>query len=97
VLAVSVLGPLTVTRDRAAVALGSVRQRAVLGLLALHHGTCLHREAIIDALWAERPPASAVAEVQGYISRLRQLLRPGIRPGPQIAQAHTRVLRQQLS
>ena len=69
-----VLGPLTAWRDGAAVALGSARQRAVLGLLALHADVGLHRDAIIDALWGEQPPASAVPEVQGYVSRLRRLL-----------------------
>lgn len=70
---IEVLGPLAVWRDRAQLMLGSARQRAVFGLLGLHWGTSLHRDAIIDALWGETPPASAVAEVQGYISRLRKL------------------------
>lgn len=69
---VSVLGPLTAWRDGVPLMLGSTRQRAVLGLLALQPS--VHRDAIIDLLWGERPPASAVAEVQRYISRLRKLL-----------------------
>jgi len=51
-------------------------QRAVLGLLALHSGTGLSRSAIIDALWPDDPPATAVPMVQSYISRLRSLLGP---------------------
>jgi DNA-binding SARP family transcriptional activator len=74
---IDVLGPLAAWRQGARVALGSVRQRAVLGLLALHHGIGLHRDAIVDALWGEQPPASAVAEVQGYLSRIRRLLGVG--------------------
>ncbi len=74
---IDVLGPLAAWREGARVALGSVRQRAVLGLLALHHGTGLHRDVIIDALWDEQPPTSAVAEVQGYLSRIRHLLGAG--------------------
>ena len=70
---IAVLGPLTAWRDNAQLALGSARQRGVLGLLALHWGTSLHREAIIDALWGKSPPASVVTEVQGYVSRLRKL------------------------
>jgi DNA-binding SARP family transcriptional activator/DNA-binding XRE family transcriptional regulator len=69
---VSVLGPLTAWRDGVPLTLGSARQRAVLGLLALQPS--VHRDAIIDLLWGERPPASAVAEVQRYVSRLRKLL-----------------------
>jgi DNA-binding SARP family transcriptional activator/DNA-binding XRE family transcriptional regulator len=74
-LRIDVLGPLTVQYNGRPLALGSVRQRALLGLLALHHGTGLHRDAIIDALWDDQPPSSVVAEVQGYIWRLRKLLR----------------------
>lgn len=76
-LGLEVLGPLSAWRDGMPVMLGSARQRAVLGLLALHAGTGLHRDAIIDALWGEQPPASAVAEVQGYVSRLRKIAGPG--------------------
>jgi DNA-binding SARP family transcriptional activator/DNA-binding XRE family transcriptional regulator len=74
---IDVLGPLAVWQEGSRLALGSVRQRAVLGLLALHHGIGLHRDGIVDALWGEQPPASAVAEVHGYISRIRRLLGAG--------------------
>jgi DNA-binding SARP family transcriptional activator/DNA-binding XRE family transcriptional regulator len=74
---IDILGPLLAWRDGTRLALGSARQRAVLGLLALHAGTGVHRDEIIDVLWGERPPASAVAEVQGYVSRLRRLLGHG--------------------
>jgi DNA-binding SARP family transcriptional activator len=51
-----------------------VAQRAVLGMLALHANTAVHREALIDALWGDEPPDTAVAMIQSYISRLRRLL-----------------------
>jgi large subunit ribosomal protein L1 len=73
---VEVLGPIAATRAGQPVPLGPARQRAVLGLLALHQGGWLHRDAIIDALWGERPPASAAGKVQGYVSRLRRVLDP---------------------
>jgi DNA-binding SARP family transcriptional activator len=73
----AVLGPLAVWRDMAPVALGPARQRAVLGLLAVHEGSGLSRAAIVDALWGEEPPPTAREMVQGYISRLRRLLWPG--------------------
>jgi len=69
-----VLGPLAAWRDGASVELGPPRQRAVLGLLALEPDTLVHRETIIDALWGERPPATAVNLVQTYVSRLRRAL-----------------------
>ena len=75
---INVLGPLAAWRGGEPLALGPARQRAVLGLLALHAGTGVHRDAIIDLLWDERPPASAVAKVHGYLSRLRKLLGDGV-------------------
>jgi DNA-binding SARP family transcriptional activator/DNA-binding XRE family transcriptional regulator len=76
-LRIEILGPLTVWRDGTPVALGSARQRAVLGMLALHPETGLHRDTLIDLLWGEQPPASAVPEVQGYVSRLRAVMDGG--------------------
>ena len=73
-LRIEILGPLTVWRDGTPIALGPARQRAVLGMLALHPETGLHRDALIDLLWGEQPPASAVPEVQGYVSRLRTIM-----------------------
>lgn len=73
-LRISVLGPVTAWRDGAFLPLGPEMQRAVLGLLALHANTALHREFLIDSLWGDEPPASAVAMVQCYVSRLRRLL-----------------------
>ncbi len=75
-LRLGVLGPLTAWREGRPVALGPVRQRAVLGLLAMHPDAGLRRTAIIDALWGDDPPAAAVAIIQGYISRIRRLLGP---------------------
>ena len=60
-----------------AVKLGSLRQRVVLGLLALHWPTGVPRDVIVDVLWGERPPRSAVPQVQAYVSQLRRLLDPG--------------------
>lgn len=79
-LRISALGPLTASLDGAFILLGPEMQRAVLGLLALHANTALHRDVLIDALWGDEPPDTAVAMIQSYISRLRRLLaapRPG--------------------
>jgi DNA-binding SARP family transcriptional activator/Flp pilus assembly protein TadD len=72
-----ILGPVAAWRDEAPVALGPIRQRAVLALLALHADAGLSRAAIIDALWSDDPPETAVTMVQGYITRIRRLLGPG--------------------
>jgi len=73
-LRISVLGPLTASLDGTFTLLGPELQRAVLGLLALHANTAVHRDVLIDALWADEPPDTAVAMVQSYVSRLRRLL-----------------------
>jgi DNA-binding SARP family transcriptional activator/transcriptional regulator with XRE-family HTH domain len=79
---VAVLGPLLAWRDGAPVALGPPRQRALLGLLALHHGAPVHHDEIIDVLWGPRPPASAGTQIHGYISRRRGRRDPAQAPGP---------------
>ncbi|HEY3906974.1 MAG TPA: BTAD domain-containing putative transcriptional regulator [Streptosporangiaceae bacterium] len=71
-----VLGPVTAWRDGARISLGGPRQRAVLGLLALTPDRLVHRATIIDALWGEAAPSTAVHLVQVYISRLRRSLAP---------------------
>ncbi|HEY2577868.1 MAG TPA: helix-turn-helix domain-containing protein, partial [Streptosporangiaceae bacterium] len=63
-LRISVLGPVAAWRDGSFVPLGPAPQRAVLGLLALNANTALHREVLIDALWADTPPPTAVAMIQ---------------------------------
>ncbi|HEV2371744.1 MAG TPA: BTAD domain-containing putative transcriptional regulator, partial [Streptosporangiaceae bacterium] len=75
-LRLRVLGPLEAWRAGSAIPLGPARQRAVLGLLCLQQGMALHRDAIIDMLWGNRPPRAAVGTVQSYVSRLRHLLDP---------------------
>jgi DNA-binding SARP family transcriptional activator/Tfp pilus assembly protein PilF/DNA-binding XRE family transcriptional regulator len=79
-LRLHVLGPLVARRNGTAIELGGARRRAVLGLLALSAGSLVHREAIIDMLWPDDPPASALNLIQVYVSRLRRLIDPEPRP-----------------
>jgi DNA-binding SARP family transcriptional activator len=74
------LGPLAVWRDAHPVVQGAAVRRAVLGLLALHPNTGLHRDMIIDALWPANPVASAANRVQAHVSALRRVLDPGRSP-----------------
>ncbi len=73
-LRLSILGSLVANSDGLPVTLGRGMQRAVLGLLALHPNMTLSREAIIDALWGDNPPATAVSMIQSQVSKLRRLL-----------------------
>lgn len=72
-----VLGPLQAWRDGTSIDLGQSGQRAVLGLLALSPNGLVSRKVIIDALWGDHPPTTAVSLVQSHVSRLRRTLEPG--------------------
>jgi DNA-binding SARP family transcriptional activator/tetratricopeptide (TPR) repeat protein len=76
----AVLGPLEAWRAGGQAGLGPVRQRAVLGLLAITPDELVSRESVIDALWGEDPPATAVNLVQAHVSKLRRILDPGRSP-----------------
>jgi DNA-binding SARP family transcriptional activator/transcriptional regulator with XRE-family HTH domain len=76
----AVLGPLEAWRSGTRVGLGPLRQRALLGLLAVSPDELVSRESLIDALWGEDPPATAVNLVQAHVSRLRRVLDPGRSP-----------------
>ncbi|MEV6342885.1 BTAD domain-containing putative transcriptional regulator [Actinoplanes sp. NPDC051851] len=71
-----VLGRLGVERDRQPVALGPIQQQVVLGILLLHGGRPLGVPQIIDAVWGDAAPASAVNLVQRHVSGLRRALEP---------------------
>jgi len=67
-----ILGPLEVRSESGPVALGGVKQRAVLAVLLLHPNESVHVERLALAVWGEDVPASAVKTVQVYVSRLRK-------------------------
>jgi DNA-binding SARP family transcriptional activator len=62
-----------------AIAIGAGKRRALLGLLLLHVNEAVPAERLIDELWDERPPATAVNALQVYVSQLRKEL--GTRDG----------------
>ncbi|GIH16702.1 AfsR/SARP family transcriptional regulator [Rugosimonospora africana] len=75
-----VLGPVRAWRDATELDLGPAGQRALLGVMALADGQPLARSELVDALWGERPPASATNVIQTYVKHLRRLLEPARRP-----------------
>ncbi len=80
-LRLAVLGPLEAWMDGTPLYLGPPGQRVVLGLLAAEPGVSVSRDTVIDVLWGQEPPSTAVSLVQSYVSRLRKLLAPpGKRP-----------------
>ena len=73
------LGPLEARGDDdAPLALGPRKQRALLALLLLHANRTVARERLLDELWGETPPETAVTSVQVYVSRLRKSLPDGV-------------------
>jgi DNA-binding SARP family transcriptional activator len=72
-LFVGLLGPLALRRAGREVHIGSAKQRLVLGALAVA-GRALSTDELIDVLWADDPPATAVGTLQTHVSRLRALI-----------------------
>jgi len=70
-----VLGPLEARDDSGQpLAPGRRKQRLLLALLLLRANTIVPVATIADGLWGERPPRSATANLQSYLSDLRRLL-----------------------
>jgi DNA-binding SARP family transcriptional activator/tetratricopeptide (TPR) repeat protein len=69
-----ILGPLEVSHNGRAVALGGPKQRALLALLLQGGNEVISSDRLIEDLWGERPPATAAKSLQVHISRLRKAL-----------------------
>jgi DNA-binding SARP family transcriptional activator/ABC-type branched-subunit amino acid transport system substrate-binding protein len=69
-----ILGPFEVANRGRSLALGGAQQRALLALLVIHRNQVLTTDRLIDELWGEQTPATAVKTLQGYISNLRKVL-----------------------
>lgn len=69
-----VLGTLSMTIGGRDVTPAGVRQRRLLALLLMRAGQPVSMAALIDAIWGDRAPRSAVNSAQSYASRLRAML-----------------------
>jgi DNA-binding SARP family transcriptional activator len=58
------------------ISVGTPQQRGLLALLLLNANQVVSRDRLIDELWAQKPPETAVKLVQVYVSRLRKALHP---------------------
>jgi DNA-binding SARP family transcriptional activator/ABC-type glycerol-3-phosphate transport system substrate-binding protein len=76
-----VLGPLQVTRDDAAVALGGPKQRTVLANLLVRANDLVPADTLIDLVWGGEPPEAARGTLHSYISHLRKALEPELIEG----------------
>src|SRR5690349_748427 len=73
-----VLGPLEADDGTAALELGPPRQRALLARLLLDAGRAVPLDRLLDDLWGDDPPESAVKMIQIYVSQLRKVLPGGM-------------------
>ncbi|MFG1870109.1 AfsR/SARP family transcriptional regulator [Micromonospora arborensis] len=65
-----ILGPLRVGGGESTVTAG--RDRIVLAMLLLRPGRLVPVDELVDAVWEERPPVTARAQLQTCVSRLRR-------------------------
>jgi len=71
------LGPLEVIRNGQPCTPAALKRRVLLTVLLMSANEPLPAECLIDALWDCRPPRSATATLQMYVSGLRRMLDPG--------------------
>jgi DNA-binding SARP family transcriptional activator len=69
-----VLGCVDIVRNDQVSSVPGARRRSVLATLALRPDEVVSFERIIDAVWAEAPPATARNTVQAHVAALRKLI-----------------------
>jgi DNA-binding SARP family transcriptional activator len=69
-----ILGSLEARDGGHALPLGGVRERSLLALLLLNANELVPTDRLVDELWGDPPPKTAVKTVQVYVSRFRKLL-----------------------
>jgi len=73
-----ILGSLAVWQDGGEVAIGAAKQRALLALLLIRRGELVPTETLVDELWGERPPPTAVKALRTHVWQLRKTLEQGM-------------------
>jgi DNA-binding SARP family transcriptional activator/tetratricopeptide (TPR) repeat protein len=73
-LDVRVLGPLEVRVGGAPLPLGPRKQQVVLAMLVVQAGQVVSLDELVDEVWPDAPPASAVANVRSYAASIRRSL-----------------------
>jgi SARP family transcriptional regulator, regulator of embCAB operon len=78
---IELLGPLSVRVNRAPIMPGAAKPRQVLALLALNAGRVVTVSSLIDELWGDMPPRSALTTLQTYILESRRQIAAALGPG----------------
>ncbi|WP_203905907.1 AfsR/SARP family transcriptional regulator [Rhizocola hellebori] len=73
-IVVRLLGPIEVIGPQGAAILVGARQRSLVALLALQPGKAMGSERIIDGLWGEEAPRTALRTLQSHLARIRHAL-----------------------
>lgn len=75
---INILGPLVVFKGEMNVTPSAPKLRQVLALLAIRANRVVRSDEIIEELWEDRPPMSAITTLQTYVYQLRKMLQiPG--------------------
>ncbi|GAA4620388.1 hypothetical protein GCM10023196_004170 [Actinoallomurus vinaceus] len=72
------LGPVRAWRGPDEVDLGPPQQRAILALLLVRSNRLVSVEDMIELLWEQDPPGSAVNAIHKYVGSIRRLLEPDL-------------------
>ena len=67
-----ILGPIEVRGATERARLGGAKQTALLATLSVRANTLTSMAQLVDAVWADSPPAGVLATVHTYVSRLRR-------------------------
>lgn len=79
-IVLGLLGPLLLMRGEKAVTPSAPKLRQVLSLLAVQANSVTRVDQLVEELWEESPPQSALTTVQTYIYQLRKLLKLDDKP-----------------
>nr|WP_042187100.1 BTAD domain-containing putative transcriptional regulator [Kibdelosporangium sp. MJ126-NF4]CEL17806.1 transcriptional regulator, SARP family [Kibdelosporangium sp. MJ126-NF4]CTQ90970.1 transcriptional regulator, SARP family [Kibdelosporangium sp. MJ126-NF4] len=71
-----ILGPLAVYADDEVIKLVGLKQHRVLAALLLAAGGSVPLDQLVDAVWDDRPPATAEKQIRNTVSALRRVLAP---------------------
>src|SRR5689334_2744153 len=69
-----VLGPLEVVHGSHDFTPKAAKLRVIVALLVLHCNCTVKVSTLIDEVWGERPPESALPTLQTYIYKIRKIL-----------------------
>ncbi|WP_285640444.1 BTAD domain-containing putative transcriptional regulator [Lentzea sp. NBRC 102530] len=78
---VRILGPVEVCGPQGTAVLTGARQRSIVAVLALNAGRPVAVNRLVDVLWGDDPPRTAVRSLHSHVARVRQALADCGMPG----------------